>query len=94
MGVTFLIAPRQAGSFTDSERKETQVPVPEVIGTRVEGEWLIPNGKYLLVSLGVYTVADGEGKAVVRDRLIMIETEPVVRDPDGAQAEGRATKAK
>ena len=41
------------------------VQVPEISQAKVEGEWLIPNNGVLLVSLGVKTVADDQGKAVV-----------------------------
>ena len=33
------------------------------------GEWLIPRGEVLLVSFGAHTVADKDGKAVVKERL-------------------------
>jgi hypothetical protein len=49
------------------------VQVPEISQARVEGEWLIPNNGVLLVSLGVKTVADDQGKAIVRERLAVIE---------------------
>ena len=39
----------------------------------VAGEWLIPNDGVLIVSMGVHTVADSSGKAVVRERLAVIE---------------------
>ena len=51
----------------------TSVQVPEVSQVRVEGEWLIPNNGVLLVSLGVNTVADDKGMAVVQERLAVIE---------------------
>ena len=47
--------------------------VPEMSQCEIAGEWLVPNGGALVVSLGVHTVADAEGKAVVRERLAVIE---------------------
>jgi hypothetical protein len=52
------------------------VQVPEISQAKVEGEWLIPNNCVLLVSLGVKTVADDQGKAVVRERVAVIEVNP------------------
>ena len=49
------------------------VQVPEISLARIDGEWLIPNDGVLLVSLGVKTVADEKGMAVVRERLAVIE---------------------
>jgi hypothetical protein len=53
-----------------------QVQIPEVSQTRIDGEWLIPKDGVLLISLGVKTIADEAGKAVVRERLAVIETNP------------------
>jgi len=49
------------------------VQVPEVSGARIEGEWLVPTDAVLVVTLGVDTVADDQGKAVVRERVAVIE---------------------
>jgi hypothetical protein len=58
----------------DSPRSlTTQVQIPEISQTRIDGEWLIPRDGVLLISLGVKTAADGEGKAVARERLAVIE---------------------
>ena len=68
---------RQRGDGADP-RESTQsitcsVQVPEISQAKVSGEWLIPNNGVLLVSLGVKTVADDQGKAVVRERIAVIE---------------------
>lgn len=55
------------------QRIATSIQIPEVTRARVEGEWLIPNDGVLLVSLGVKTAADDQGKAVVRERVAVIE---------------------
>ena len=63
---------------TSTKGKETQVTaqvqLPEVVRTKVEGEWLIPTDGVLLISLGVDTSADEHGKAIVIERLAVLET--------------------
>jgi hypothetical protein len=49
------------------------VQIPEVSQTRIDGEWLIPKDGVLLISLGVKTVAGDNGKAVVRERVAVVE---------------------
>lgn len=49
------------------------VEVPEISGARIEGEWLVPTDSVLVVTLGVDTVADDRGRAVVRERVAVIE---------------------
>ncbi len=51
----------------------TTVQVPEVFTSKVEGEWFIPNDAILLISMGVNTVADAEGKAKVQERLAILD---------------------
>jgi hypothetical protein len=51
--------------------------VPEIVHSRVSGEWLVPNNGALLVSLGVHTSADAKGRAVVRERLAIIEARAI-----------------
>ncbi|WP_337175924.1 hypothetical protein [Paludisphaera sp.] len=63
--------------------------IPEVGRASAAGEWLIPDGEVLVVGFGPHTVADAEGKAVVRERLAVIAAEvaddadaPAALDPD------------
>ncbi len=75
------IAP--AGKFSTtggiSERKPmvADVPflveVPEIGDQEVAGEWLIPKDGVLLVSFGPHTIADRDGKAVIHERLAIVE---------------------
>jgi hypothetical protein len=51
------------------------IEFPEIANQEVLGEWLIPNGECLLVSFGPHTVADKDGKAVVRERLAFVEAD-------------------
>jgi hypothetical protein len=51
------------------------VEVPEIGCQEIAGEWLIPKDGILLVSFGPHTVADKDGKAVIRERLAIIEAE-------------------
>jgi hypothetical protein len=67
------------GSACEAEKAAGQsiaIDVPEVVRASVEGEWLIPNDGILLVSLGVRTVSDKEGKARVQERLMVVEAKP------------------
>ena len=57
------------------------IEVPEIASQEIAGEWLIPKDGILLVSFGPHTVAGPDGKAVIRERLAMIEAESVA---DGA----------
>jgi len=58
-----------------------QIQVPETSHAIVEGEWLVPNDGILLISLGVETVADEHGMAVVRERVAVIEVAPASKTP-------------
>ena len=75
-GTPFLAAleSAKARKLTTETPKNT-IELPEVATQEVLGEWLIPNGECLLVSFGPHTVADKDGKAVVRERLAFVEAE-------------------
>lgn len=62
------------------------IQVPEFGSAEVAGEWLIPNDGVLIVSLGVHTAADSQGKAVARERLALIEARPTTAMPGNAVA--------
>jgi hypothetical protein len=55
------------------DKLSATIQVPEFARVEVAGEWLIPNDGVLVVSLGAHTVADEKGKAVVRERLALVE---------------------
>jgi len=59
----------------DQNIHKVSIDVPEIGSQEVAGEWLIPSGEFLLVSFGAYTVADEDGKAVVKERLAIIGAE-------------------
>lgn len=59
----------------------TQYEVPEIDRGQVHGEWLIPTDGLLVVSAGTHTMADEEGKAILRERVTVIEAEPVAASP-------------
>ncbi len=61
----------------DQDVAKVAVDVPEIGTQEVAGEWLIQPGEVLLVSFGAYTAANADGKAVVKERLAMIEAEAV-----------------
>jgi len=60
-----------------SPTRSAQVQIPEIGHAEIAGEWLIPRDELLLVGFGPHTVADKEGKAVVRERLALITAEEV-----------------
>lgn len=59
---------------------DPQVQIPEVGRAAAAGEWLIPDGEVLVIAFGPHTVADADGKAVVREHLAVISAE--VADDD------------
>jgi hypothetical protein len=61
------------GNTKDAAIATASVDVPEIDNREVLGEWLIPRGDALLVSFGAFTVADKDGKAIVKERLALIE---------------------
>jgi hypothetical protein len=64
-----------ANTVKDQQVRKVAIDVPEIGSQEVAGEWLIPNGEYLLVSFGAYTAADKDGKAIVKERLAIIGAE-------------------
>ncbi len=63
------------------ETRAVAIEVPEIDSQEIMGEWLVPKDGILLVSFGPHTVADKDGKAVVRERLAIVEAEGIT---DGA----------
>jgi hypothetical protein len=61
----------------DVDVQQLTIAVPEIRTQEVAGEWLIPKDEVLLVSFGVYTAADPNGKAVVKERLAMISASEI-----------------
>jgi hypothetical protein len=70
----------------DADVQQLTIAVPEIRTQEVAGEWLIPKDEVLLVSFGVYTTADRNGKAVVKERLAMIRAAEIAGEmtPDRA----------
>ncbi|MDR3639157.1 MAG: hypothetical protein P4L84_35455 [Isosphaeraceae bacterium] len=75
--VTEYQEPKNSGDHQQVrwEQVQAKLEVPEVIRNDLAGEWLIPKDGVLLASLGVYCVADPTGKAVVRERLVLVKAE-------------------
>ena len=61
----------------DHEVRDVAIDVPEIGSQEVLGEWLVPRGEFLLVSFGAHTIADKDGKAVVKERLAIVGAEAV-----------------
>lgn len=62
-----------------------QIQIPEIGRAQAAGEWLIPEDGVLVIGFGPHTVADAEGRAVIRERLAVISAE--VADEDEAAIE-------
>ena len=56
----------------DAQTVSPTLHIPECARNEVSGEWLIPTDGVLVVSTGVHTSADEEGKAVVLERLAIL----------------------
>lgn len=69
------------------------VQVPEVFLSEIQGEWLVPNDSVLLISMGVNTVADDQGKAVVQERLAILDFARPAAAADAAVAQAAPTPA-
>ena len=74
--VTLTEAIEAKGPSVEASKAAPRIEVPEVVRGSVEGEWLIPNDEVLVLSLGTFTTADASGKAVVRERLAILEANP------------------
>ncbi len=104
-GVEFVIVEASAGTpatcdsdATDAacccpaDAEKVAIEVPEIDSQEIAGEWLIPNDGILLVSFGPHTVADKDGKAVIRERLAIIVAEETTTPP-ATPAPARAAAA-
>src|SRR5205085_3066828 len=78
---------KTASGSRDNTVGKVALDVPEIGSQEIAGEWLIPKDGILLVSFGPHTVASKDGKAVIHERLAIIEAEEA---PD-ATASRRAT---
>ena len=64
-----------AAACTAETTAKVAVDVPEIGSQEIAGEWLIPSDGILLVSFGPHTVADKDGKAVIRERLAIVKAD-------------------
>jgi hypothetical protein len=64
-----------AEKWLSSPTRSAQMQIPEIGHAEIAGEWLIPRDEVLLVGFGPHTVADKDGRAVVRERLALITAE-------------------
>ena len=67
----------RAAQTAFSPSTNAQIQIPEIGLARAAGVWLIPEDGVLVVGFGPHTVADAEGRAVVRERLALITAEMV-----------------
>ena len=78
---------RAGEKSTWTPSRSAQVQVPEIGRAEISGEWLIPRDEVLLIGFGPHTVADKDGKAVVRERLAMITAEEIALPTPTADTE-------
>lgn len=50
--------------------------VPEVVREQVSGEWVIPKDGLLIIGLGPQTTKEADGKATVRERVVIVQATP------------------
>lgn len=67
-----------------AQRVNAQAQVPEIATCRVEGNWTVPNGRVLVISLGARSSAYQEGKAAVSERVLLIEPTALIPAQTGA----------
>ncbi len=80
-------SPRTGEKSTWVPTRSAQVQVPEIGRAEISGEWLIPRDEVLLIGFGPHTVADKDGKAVVRERLALITAEEITLPKASADSE-------
>ncbi|MFO0908226.1 MAG: hypothetical protein U0794_07680 [Isosphaeraceae bacterium] len=77
----------------DASKATVHIQVPEVEHREVAGEWLIPHDHVLIVSFGVATVAESNGRAGVRERLALVEARAIEAPAQTAPASPAAASA-
>jgi hypothetical protein len=63
----------KVSSTKSDDARTVSIEVPEIASQEIAGEWLIPKDGILLVSFGPHTIAGKDGKAVIRERLAILE---------------------
>ncbi|QDV33643.1 hypothetical protein [Tautonia plasticadhaerens] len=80
-------------SGTAAPGSTVQFQVPEVTRREMGGEWLVPEGHGLVLSMGVESSAVGDGTQSVRERLLLISPEVLGRAPARPEVDPRLTRA-
>lgn len=70
-----IIAKSDAAAARAAWFADGKLQIPEIGRASAAGEWLIPEGEVLVIGFGPHTIADADGKAVVREHLIVISAE-------------------
>jgi hypothetical protein len=65
----------------DAKTVSPTLHIPECSRNEIAGEWLIPTGGVLVISTGVHTSADDDGKAVVLERLAVVSAKLAEKSP-------------
>ncbi len=74
---TYQLSVNNVSSTKTDDARTVSIEVPEIASEEIAGEWLIPKDGILLVSFGPHTIAGKDGKAVVRERLAILEAAAV-----------------
>lgn len=80
-------------SGTTTPGTTIQFQVPEVSRCEMGGEWLVPRGHGLVLSMGVESMADDEGERSVRERLLLISAEALGEASEQPEVDPRLTRA-
>ena len=62
-----------------------EIEIPEVVKSKLEGDWTIPQDSYLIISLGVHRETNDVGSPSVRERLIVLDSHAIELGPSPSQ---------
>lgn len=65
---------------------EADLQLPQVVEAKVEGDYEIPEGNQLLVSLGTATSVDERDRPVVMERLLLVAARPILTEAEEVRA--------
>ncbi len=72
---------------------EASMQLPQVVEAKVDGDYEIPSGRQVLVSLGTATTADTMGSPVVMERLLLIAARPILTEAEESRLGRKPTDA-
>ena len=84
LAVHNLVVPG-AGAKDNRPEADTQgvmAHVPEIVQSRYEGDWTIPEGESLVISFGPEGIKDEQGKTSLRERLIVLTPRLIILEAE------------